>query len=197
MTKVFAALAVSVDGFITGRDPEPGRGLGDGGTLFDWYFDGDRPSEVFDGFKMSEPSARVFDALAGRVGSVVAGRNTYDDSAGFGGGSPHPTARLFVLSHRPVPEITARQTLVATGIEDAIAAARKAAGEKDVSLMGGGVVTAALEAGLVDEVILHQVPVLLGGGRAFFQELPQPVRLDLIDAVPAPGVTHLHYAVVR
>jgi dihydrofolate reductase len=63
--------------------------------------------------------------------------------------------------------------------------------------MGGGVVTAALQAGLVDEVILHQVPVLLGAGRPFFQTLPGQVRLRLAEAVPAPGVTHLSYEVVR
>ncbi|AQZ68521.1 Bifunctional deaminase-reductase domain protein [[Actinomadura] parvosata subsp. kistnae] len=195
MSKVITALAVSVDGYITGREPGPGRGLGDAATLFDWYFDGDTPSQVFDGFKLSAPSARVFDALAGRVGAVVAGRNTYEDSDHFGGGSPHPHARLVVLSHRPAPEITDRQILVTTGIEDAIAAAREAAGGKDVGLMGGGVTTAALRAGLVDEVILHQVPILLGGGRPFFQELPAHVRLRLLEAVPAPGVTHLHYQV--
>jgi dihydrofolate reductase len=165
--------------------------------LFDWYFDGDTPSEVFDGFKLSEPSARVFDAAAGRVGAVLAGRNTYEDSDRFGGGSPHPTAPLVVLSHRPVPEMSERQTLVTTGIEDAIAAAREIAGDLDVGLMGGGVLTAALEAGLVDEVVLHQVPILLGGGRPFFQTLPEQVRLRLVEAVPAPGVTHLHYAIER
>jgi dihydrofolate reductase len=197
MSKVISAHAVSVDGYITGRDPGDGRGLGDGTVLFDWYGDGDTPSQVFDGFRLSEPSARVFDALAGRVGAVVAGRNTYEDSGHFGGGSPHPRARLFVLSHRPAPEMTERQTLVTTGIEDAISAAREAAGTRDVGLMGGGVVTAALAAGLVDEVVLHQVPVLLGGGRPFFQSLPGHVRLRLVDAVPAPGVTHLHYEVER
>jgi dihydrofolate reductase len=197
MGKVFSAHAVSVDGYITGSDPGPGRGLGDGTMLFDWYADGDTPSQVFDGFRLSEPSARVFDALAGRVGAVVAGRNTYEDSDHFGGGGPHPTARLFVISHRPAPEMTERQTLVTTGIEDAVAAAREAAGDKDVGLMGGGVVTEALQAGLVDEVILHQVPVLLGGGRPFFQALPEHVRLRLVEAVPAPGVTHLHYEVAR
>ena len=197
MSKVFSAMAVSVDGYITGRDPGPGRGLGDGGTLFDWYGDGDVASEVFDGFRLSEPSARVFDALAGRVGAVVAGRNTYEDSDRFGGDSPHPTARLFVLSHRPAPEMTERQTLVTAGIEGAVAAAREAAGDKDVGLMGGGVVTEALKAGLVDEVILHQVPVLLGGGRPFFQALPEHARLRLVEAVAAPGVTHLHYEVAR
>lgn len=74
MSKVFSAHAVSVDGYISGRTPdgdeEFGRGLGDAPVLFDWYFDGDTPSHVFDGFKLSEPSAR-----------------------------------FFVLSHRPVPEI--------------------------------------------------------------------------------------------
>ena len=54
--KVFTALAVSVDGYITGRDPGPGHGLGDGGMLFDWYFNGDTASQVFDGFRLSEPS---------------------------------------------------------------------------------------------------------------------------------------------
>jgi dihydrofolate reductase len=197
MSKVLAAHAVSVDGYITGREPRPGHGLGDGGMLFDWYFDGDTPSRAFDGFRLSEPSARVFDAAATRVGAVVAGRNTYDDSDHFGGGSPHPSARLVVLSHRDVPEITGRQTLVTTGIGDAIAAARKLADGKDVGLMGGGVLTAALAAGLVDEVVLHQGPILLGGGRPFFRELPAHVRLRLLEAVPAPGVTHLHYAVER
>ncbi|WP_216215862.1 dihydrofolate reductase family protein [Amycolatopsis aidingensis] len=196
MSKVFSAHAVSVDGYITGREPGAGHGLGEGTMLFDWYFDGDTPSQAFDGFQLSEPSARVFDALAGRVGAVVAGRNTYEDSDRFGGGSPHPAARLFVLSHRPAPELTERQTLV-TGIQDAVAAAREAAGGKDVGLMGGGVLAAALAAGLVDEVILHQVPVLLGGGRPFFQALPEHVRLRLVEAVPAPGVTHLHYRVER
>ena len=197
VNKVISGLSVSVDGYITGRDPGPGRGLGDGAMLFDWYFDGDTPSGVFDGFRLSEASARLFDALAGRVGASLAGRNTYDDSDGFGGGGPHPTAPLFVLTHRPAPAMTDRQTLVTTGIEDAVVAARDAAGDKDVALMGGGVVTEALQAGLVDEVVLHQVPILLGGGRPFFREMPEHVALRLVDAVPAPGVTHLHYEVVR
>ncbi|SDT36731.1 dihydrofolate reductase family protein [Microlunatus soli] len=198
MTKVITALSVSVDGYITGRDPGPGHGLGDGGMLFDWYFNGDTPSSEFDGFKLSKDSARVFDALAGRVGASLAGRNTYDDSDRFGDdGGPHPTAPLFVLSHRPAPQMSGRQTLINSGIEDAVAAAKKAAGDKYVALMGGGVVTAALRAGLVDELVLHQVPVLLGSGRRYFSELPEHVTLRLINCVAAPGVTHLHYEVQR
>jgi dihydrofolate reductase len=198
MSKVFCALAVSVDGRITGRDPAPGNGLGDGGTLFDWYFDGNVPSLVFDGFALSEPSARFFDAVAGRVGATVAGRTTYEDSGRFGDdGTPHPGVPLFVLSHRPAPQMGGRQTLITTGLPDAIAAARDAADGKDVALMGGVLVTEALKEGLVDELILHQVPVLLGAGRPFFHDLPEHIGLRLLDAVPAPGVIHLHYEVVR
>jgi dihydrofolate reductase len=191
-------MSVSVDGYITGRDPGPGRGLGDGGTLFDWYTDGDTPSQVFDGFRLSEPSARFFDAQAARVGASIAGRGTYEDSSRFGDdGAPHPTAPLFVLSHRPAPQMAGRQRLITTGLADAVASARDAAEGKDIGLMGGVLVTEALKAGLVDELILHQVPVLLGAGRPYFHGLPEHIRLRLLEAVPAPGVVHLHYEVVR
>ena len=197
MDKVFTSLAVSVDGFITGRGPGPGHGLGDGGILFGWYGDGDTPSRLFPGFRLFEPSRSVFDDLAGRVGAVVAGRNTYDDSDGFGGAGPHPTAPLIVVSHRPAPPgATDKQTFV-TSIEAGIETARAAAGDRDVGVMGGGVVTAALRAGLLDEVVLHQVPVLLGNGRRFFQELPAHIGLSLVEAVPAPGVTHLRYRIEK
>jgi dihydrofolate reductase len=174
MSKVFSALAVSVDGYITGRDPGPGRGLGDGGKLFDWYFDGDVPSRVFDSFTLSEPSARFFDAVAGRVGASIAGRNTYEDSNRFGDdGTPHPAAPLIVLSNRPAPQMAGRQKLITTGLPDAIAAARDAADGRDVALMGGVLVTKALQDGLVDELILHPGARL---ARRRPPLLPQPAR---------------------
>lgn len=158
---------------------------------------GDTTSGSFDGFKLTEPSARLFGAVAARVGTAVAGRTTYQHSGHWGGGSPHSTARLVVLSHRPAPEISETQTLVTTGIEDAIAAPRAIAGDKDVALMGGGLVTEALKTGLVDELILHEVPILLGGGRPSFHELPEHLHLRLLEALTAPGVTHLRYEVIR
>jgi dihydrofolate reductase len=202
MSKVIAAMAVSVDGYISGNDPRDaeggvGRGLGDAPMLFDWYFDGDVPSQVFGSrFKLSEPSARIFDELAGRDGAVICGHATYDHASHFKSGSPHPTAPLVVLSHGEVAEINERQTLAHT-IEDAVEKARALAGGKDIGLMGGGVVTSALAAGLVDELVLHQVPILIGGGRPFFGELPEHVHLELTEVIPAPGVTHLRYEVLR
>lgn len=197
MSKVFTALAVSVDGFITGRGAGPGQGLGDGGVLFDWYGAGDSPSREFPGFRLSESSRAFFDELAGSVGASLAGRTTYDDSEGFGGGGPHPTAPLVVVSHRPPPPVASDRQVFTTSIEDGVEAARALAGDKDVALMGGGVTTAALRAGLLDEFVLHQVPVLLGAGHRFFQELPGHIGLSLVDAIAAPGVTHLRYRVEK
>lgn len=201
MSKTVAALAVSVDGYISGRTPpgadEFGRGLGDAGMLFDWYFNGDTPSTVFgDGFGLSPHSARIFDEFAGRIGAVICGRTTYEHSSGFSDGSPHPNAPLIVLTHRPVPQPHPAQTIAPT-VEAAIETARKLADGKDVGIMGGGAVTSALAAGLVDEIVLHQVPILLGGGHPYFRALPRHIQLRLLDAVPAPGVTHLRYEVVR
>ncbi|MGA0565839.1 dihydrofolate reductase family protein [Rathayibacter sp. KR2-224] len=197
MSSVICGLAVSVDGFITGCDTGPGRGLGDGGALFDWYGSGDVPSKVFDGFHLTEPSARIFDALASRIGASLAGHTTYTDSENFAGGAPHPTAPLVVLSHSAFAPANGRQTIVTTGIGDAIEEAKRLAADKDVGLMGGVPVTEALKAGLVDELILHQVPILLGAGRRFFNARPEHIRLRIREVVSAPDVTHLHYEVQR
>jgi len=197
MSAVICGLSVSVDGYITGRGPGPGRGLGDGGMLFDWYGSGDVHSSVFSGFRLSAPSARIFDELASRVGASLAGHTTYSDSDDFAGGAPHPTAPLVVLSRTPFPPANDRQTIVSTGIVDAVQTAKRLARGKDVGLMGRVLATEALKAGLVDELILHQVPVLLGGGRRFFHDLPQHIRLRIVEVVAAPDVTHLHYRVDR
>lgn len=194
MSRVFTALSASVDGYITGPDPSPERALGRGGErLFDWYFNGDVPSTVFDGFRLSPQSARVFDELAGRVGAIISGRRTYDHSNGFGGdGGPHPTAPLVVLSHRPAP--AGASQAFATDIGQAVEIAVELAAGRDVGLQGGQTTVAAFEAGLLDEVIVHQVPILLGGGTPLFPQSTSPRELSRIEVVCAPDVTHLRYA---
>jgi dihydrofolate reductase len=198
MSKIFGAMAASVDGYITARDAGPEHGLGVGGeVLHDWYFDGESQSRVVPELRMSETSRDFVDGFAGRTGAVIVGRHTYDDAGRWDGAGPHPTAALIVLSHRPAPpEATSAQTFTST-LDEAVATARAAAVDLDINIMGGEVLTAALEAGLVDELVIHQVPMLLGGGRPFFQELPSHVQLSLVEVVPAPGVTHLHYRVDR
>jgi dihydrofolate reductase len=195
-------VSISLDGFIAGVDDSPEQPLGVGGDrLFEWFRDGDTPSRWYPSFKMSAVSAELFDRFADRVGAVIAGRRTYDVSDAWGGEGPQPGIPLFVVTHRvpeTVPQGDPAYTFVTDGIERAIERARAAAGGKEVSLMGSKIAQQCLEAGLLDEITIHLVPVLLGGGvRLFGSRDPKSVDLSIVRVVDAPGVTHLTYEVVR
>jgi dihydrofolate reductase len=158
------------------------------------------PVNGWPSFSLSAESAAVFEALTEGVGAVVAGRETYDDSNGWGGGGPHPTAPLFVLTHSAPPDPAGpQQTFVTEGIDDAIERAKAAASAagKDVCVMGSGAMAAAPHADLLDEFTIHQVQILLGGGTPFFRDMPAKVQLRRLSVVEAPGVTHLTYAVLK
>jgi dihydrofolate reductase len=202
MTRIVTALSTSLDGFIAGPGDSPQQPLGAGGArLFDWYSDGDTPSRYYPSFKLSAQSAAFFDEGVSRVGAVITGRRTYDISEAWGGSGPLPGAPLFVLTHRVPSEVPPGEppyTFVTDGIESAVEQAR-AAGGKDVALMGTAAVQECLRAGLLDELTIHLIPVLLGGGARLLDRLGQaaPVQLECVRVVDAPGVTHLQYRVVR
>jgi dihydrofolate reductase len=201
MAKIMVGLAVSVDGYIAGPNDGPQQPLGEGGdVLFDFYSNGDTPSRVTGGLRMSKITAEFFDAHVKDVAAVVTGRRTYDISNGWNGDSPVPGTALFVLTHRPpdpLPETTVRQTFVTDGIESAVAQAAAVAGDRNVALAGSQAVQQCLRAGLLDEFWISVVPVLLGGGVRLFDNIPPSVRLEQTGAVEAPGVTHLGYRVIR
>jgi dihydrofolate reductase len=202
MTIVVTGHSTSLDGFIAGADDSPEQPLGVGGDrLFDWFRDSDTPSQYYPEVRMSAASAAFFDEYAGRVGAVITGRRTYDVSDAWGGRGPLPGVPLFVLTHRvpdTVPTGDPPYTFVTEGIEHAVELARTAAAGKDVDLMGATIVQQALGAGLLDELIVHLVPVVLGRGARPLDGLkPGSVQFELVGVVDAPGVTHLTYRVVK
>jgi dihydrofolate reductase len=190
MTKVVFDISMSLDGFITASRQTAEEPMGRGGErLHDWAFGVD-------------PRDReVFERGATALGAVIAGRRTYDDSLPFwGADGPTGPARvpLFVLSHdRPddVPEGSV-YTFV-DGVEPTLDLARAAAGEKDVTVMGGAETGRAfLRAGLVDERSIHLIPVLLGGGtRLFADDEEGQIRLENLEAIQTPQATHLRFLV--
>jgi dihydrofolate reductase len=212
MATVIVALSMSLDGFIAGPNDGGEQPLGEGGTrLFDWYFDGDTPIRPYreaanrglrvPPFKLSTTSAEVFEALIDRGGAVVTGRRTYDIANAWGGNGPLPGLPLFVLTHNVpehVPQGESHYTFVTDGVASAIAQAKAAAGDKDVSLMGASIPQQCLRAGLLDEIQIHLVPVLLGGGVRLFDHLrPDNIELESVGIVDSPGVTHLKFRVVK
>jgi dihydrofolate reductase len=186
MGNVVIDMSMSLDGYIAAPNDNPEQGLGeDGMRLHNWAFDD--PS-VFE---------RVYGNLVEETGAVIMGRRSYDNSIDqWGGKGPLEGVACFVVTHRPIEDADPIFT-VTDGIEGALAKARQAAGDKRIGLMGANIDQQYLAAGLVDEIRIHLINVLLGGGRRLFDELPQRIELEQHGLSQTGGVTHLEYRVVR
>ena len=205
MGKVVADITMSLDGFITGPDDRPGRGLGERGEpLHNWVMGG--PWRYDDGgrrFAPADVDRRVLEQAMGSTGAGIIGRRMFDVTGGWGGHPPGgPDARYFVLTHSVPPEWADRTspfTFVTDGIESALAQARAAAGDKDVGIGGGAnVIQQYLAAGLVNELRLHLAPVLLGAGKRLFGNLgDQTIELERTGVIESPYAIHLFFTVRR
>jgi dihydrofolate reductase len=190
MSKVIFNLSVSVDGYLTGPHQTKEEPLGRNGEfLHEWAFRG------------GPQNAAYFEGLVNSVGASICGRKTYDDSLPFWNeNGPHPSGLpLFVVTHRPLAASHSGGAYhAAAGIAEAIEQAKAVSNGKDVSLMGGGnVARQAIAAGLVDEIVLHMVPVLFGGGTRLFETLPAEVKLEPSTMLDTPLARHIGYRVVH
>jgi dihydrofolate reductase/uncharacterized protein YndB with AHSA1/START domain len=187
-------MSMSVDGFITGPDDGPGNGLGtDGHRLHDWLAESGEPHVT----RPSGANGQIYDEFMA-TGAVVVGRRTFEIAGGWKG--DHHGVPIFVLSRREPGRDAAAWPLVSyvSDVATAMARAKEAAGDRDVLVHGARTAQLALAAGVLDELELHQVPVLLGQGRRLFDHLgPEHTELQLVRIVDAPGVTHLRYRVLR
>ena len=186
-------MSMSLDGYIAGPNDEPGNPGGDGfGRLHDWYGDS-QPS----GAGPSQASAEFLDEM-NATGAVLAGRRTVEQVDHYNG--HHHGVPIFVPSHRPPGPSVANYplvTYVSDGIESAMAQAKAAAGDRNVVVHGAYTAQRALEAGVLDELQIHQIPVLLGQGLRMFDVLPSPVELDVVRVIDTPEATHIRYRVRR
>jgi len=186
-------MSMSLDGYIAGPNDEPGNPGGDGfGRLHDWYGDS-QPS----GAGPSKASAEFLDEM-NATGAVLAGRRTVEQVDHYNG--HHHGVPIFVPSHRPPGPSVANYplvTYVSDGIESAMAQAKAAAGDRNVLVHGAYTAQRALEAGVLDELQIHQIPVLLGQGLRMFDVLPSHVELDVVRVIDTPEATHIRYRVRR
>jgi dihydrofolate reductase len=88
-------------------------------------------------------------------------------------------------------------TYVTDGTANAMAQAKAAAGDRNVLVHGAYTAQRALEAGVLDEVQISQIPVLFGGGRRLFEVLPSRVELEIIRVIDTPEATHMRCRVTR
>lgn len=213
MSKVRVHISVSLDGFVAGPNQTQESPLGEGGEgLHDWVvaLRAWREAAGMDGGDENASSPVVRDEYA-NVGAEIMGRGKFgpatrgewgDDAwQGWWGDDPPFRKPVFVLTHHERDPLTLTDTtftFVTDGIESALKQAKEAAGDKDVFIGGGAdTINQFLSAGLVDEIELHIVPIVLGGGARLFASVGPDLRLELIRSVDAPGVTHVKYRVVR
>lgn len=200
--KVFCDLSISADGYSAGPGQAEERPFGDdggdgwGSRLHAWMFD--TPEEN------REEAGRMTTA-----GAIIMGRNMFGpvrgdwdrEWNGWWGDDPPFHAPVFVLTHHardPQPmEGGTTYHFVTDGIEPALERARAAAGDRDVAIMvGATTINQYLTAGLVDELLLHIVPLTLGAGTRLFDGVPS-LRLEQVTSRPATLVTHVTYRVPR
>jgi dihydrofolate reductase len=198
MQEIVAGITTSLDGFITGPNDGPGRGLGEGGErLHYWVFGG--PWTYDDATRGGATGAdkEYLDAAHERMGAVIGGRNTYESAEAWGGQNPFGVP-FFILTHRTHDAPADGGFTFVGGLGEALDRARVAAGDKDVSVMGGAdVIRQALRAGVVDEVTISIAPLVLGEGKRLFEGFHEPLTLEHAGVRRSPWATHITYRVVR
>lgn len=179
MSTVLLDMAMSLDGFVATPNSE------DGG-LHDWYF------------APSGNATFVIDELIHGIGAMILGKTVFGNEPD-GWDTPYKVPH-FVLTHtarNPVERGGMTFHFITDGIESALAQAKAAAGAKLICIAGGAATAQQfLRAGLVDEVQIHLVPVLMGGGLRLFEHLDS-TKLEQMRVLESPGVTHLRYRVMK
>ena len=193
-------MSMSLDGYIAGPNDQPDNPGGDDFMrLHEWYgFGPDEPNTSDLNSVEQSGWGQHFLNEGKATGAVLAGRRTLEQVDHWGGN--HHGVPIFVPSHRPPdPSVTNYPlvTYVTDGIESAMAQAKAAAGDQNVLVLGAYTAQKALEAGVLDELQIHQIPVLFGGGRRLFERLPSRIELEIVQVIDTPRATHIRYRIVR
>ncbi|MFL6123693.1 dihydrofolate reductase family protein [Actinophytocola sp.] len=191
MSRVISDMSISLDGYVTGPDDSRENPFGTGAEgLHDWIWK-----------RKTDEDVAILDEAVSNCGAVVMGRRSFDKNEGDGGwgeGGPVGDTPVFVVTHRPPttphPPV---YTFVTDGVASAIEQAKAVAGGKDVGLHGATTAQQALDLGLLDEIQVHVVPVLVGGGTRLFEHFSGPVHLERTRVVGTPAATHIRFRVVR
>jgi dihydrofolate reductase len=209
--KVKCQISVSLDGFVAGPEQSPENPIGLGGMrLHEWAFATHhwRAQHGLEGGERDADSDLIENLFQG-VGAYIMGRKMFGGGEGpwdqtwrgWWGEEPPFHAPVWVLTHHPREPLSMQGgtmfTFATEGIEAALAQARAAAGDEDVAIAGGAsAVRQYLAAGLLDELHLHIVPIVLGGGERLLEDIGDPV-LEPVEVLASPAVTHVKYRVTR
>ena len=216
MTVVRFEISMSLDGFVAGPNATLEDPLGEGGErLHEWIFGlaSWQATHGREGGATGPDDDRLRESVD-RTGATVMGRKMFSggegpwehdsNAGGWWGDDPPFRKPVFILTHHGREPVVHRNgttfNFVTDGIEAALDQAKRAAGDRDVSIAGGAnVIQQYLNAGLVDELDLHVIPLMLGDGVRLFgrHRGSEPLGLEPASVVDSPNVTHLRYRVPK
>jgi dihydrofolate reductase len=179
MGNVMIHATVTLDGFMADTA---------GGV--DWMFD----------FTAVDEDRAIITSVMAEIGAVVGGANATqtieEGEIPYGGMLDVP---IYLMTHRarePVEKDGITYTFVVDDISRAVEAAKQAAGDKSVSVLGGSISRQCLTLGLVDEIQLHVVPLLLGDGISLFGGLGERIDLERVETAAYASGTHMRFRIV-
>ena len=198
MGRVISGITTSLDGYITGPNDGPGRGLGEGGErLHYWVFGGPWSYAEEPRGEATGADKEYLDSTMGNLGAVIGGRWTYEAAEHWGEHNPWPVP-MFILTHRPEDEPHDGEFTFVDGLDAAMEAAQAVAGDKDVQVMGGAeTIRQALRAGYVEEFTLTIAPVVLGAGKRLFEGFTENLPFEPVRVLQSRFATHITYRVAR
>jgi dihydrofolate reductase len=195
---VIASITTSVDGYITGPDDGPGKGLGEGGeALHYWVFGGPWTYEEEPRGEPNGDDAQWLNEVSAKIGAVVGGRTTYEAARHWGDENPWGLP-FFIVTHRVEEQPEGDDFVFVDGVKEAVDRAKEAAGDKDVSIMGGAdVIRQALDDRLIDELSIIVAPIVLGDGKRLFDGFSKRIELEHLGVRQSPFATFIDYRVKR
>lgn len=180
MGKVIIHATITLDGFMADVD---------GGM--DWTAD----------VQVAEEDMVLVNKFNEGIGAIVGGANKAhtieDGEEPYGGMLKVPVYLMTHSAHEPIEKDGVTYTFIVDDIAHAVEEAKKAAGDKYVSLLGGKISRQCLKLGLVDEIQLHVVPVLLGDGISLFDGLGEKIKLERIETEAFASETHMRFRVIK
>jgi dihydrofolate reductase len=211
MSQVNSRIAISLDGFVAGPNQGLENPVGEGGErLHEWMFDtASWRRQQGEGGGEQNADSEVLDEVVKDIGAYIMGRNMFAPGRGewdlgwkgWWGDDPPYHVPVYVLTHyprEPLPmEGGTTFYFVTDGIDSAMRQARAAAGARNVHVAGGArTIQQYLAAREIDELYLHLVPIILGAGERLLEDVGD-LRLEPVQVVSSPRVTHLKYRVLR
>jgi dihydrofolate reductase len=201
MSKVLFDAGLSLDGYFAGDNRGPQNPLGDRGTaIHSWMYQQKAFWEFLgmDGGKADDEDGVIIRDTFQRTGAYIMGKRMFDEGEANWPNDLYKTAVYVVTHEKREPWVQEGSTtfyFVNDGVESALKKAKEAAKGKDIRIQGGAdTIQQFLNAGLVDEFVIHITPIVIGSGIRLFDNIDKnKFKVELVKTVPSPLTTHIFY----